>query len=436
MSSAQSVRRICVLPWESPSYCARILAERAASASVPVTKLNAGVTSSDRSGTDNCITSLINSSPQQGLGLALCSARTSAVSKADIQCPGDPNCFRSALQSPLCEENSQSPGSSCNEDEYVFSPSSPAHWSPGAGSPATGSDTDVSDQSESPSGESLICDALLKEADWDCETRSGFGLSLGGLTSSRTLTNLAQLATAMGVGEPAAPPEDVLYSYSMSWPATQPPGFPRKFSTRRVYSDDEWSAMHPNHHSQNKYRHAVRQMFPSWRPPKTDAAAAPNVSPIPEVYDEDEYDKFVIIDRPDWHIPLFVKHTIPDPLGEIPNWYTQEQVDEAEAKITALRKRAMVHGVPGLGIGGIPELAHTIPMHILEQGCLPAKLGGYDLHTQERPYRFPDLSRTPEMQLPAQMQLKLLYLDASDWLVDRARNLFTFQSEPCDTSQD
>ena len=164
--------------------------------------------------------------------------------------------------------------------------------------------------------------------------------------------------------------------------------------------------------------------FPNWRAPKMDAAAQPWVSPIPEVYDEDEHDKFVTIDRPDWHIPLFVKHSIPDPLGEIPNWLTQPEVDDLEAKITELRQRAVRRGIPGLEIGGAKELTYWIPMARLEEGCRPAKLGNCGHFSGPWGYRFPDLPRSPEVPLQDQLPSKSFLSDVGDPIVDRAKHLF------------
>ena len=246
---------------------------------------------------------------------------------------------------------------------------------------------------------------------------------MGGLSSSRTVTNLAQLAGAIGVKSGPVP----LLSSSMSSLRTPPEGFPRKFSTQPVYSTQQWEAMHPNHHARNRFRHAILAQFPKWRPPRTDAAAQPFVSPIPEVYDEDDHEQFVTIDRPEWHIPLFVKHSIPDPLGEIPNWLTQPEVDALEARISELRQRAVRRGIPGLGIGGAGalELTYGIPMARLEEGCRPAKLGNCGHFTGAWGYRFPDLPRTPEVQQQTELPSISFLSDVGDWIADRARHFLS-----------
>lgn len=62
------------------------------------------------------------------------------------------------------------------------------------------------------------------------------------------------------------------------------------------------------------------------------------------------------------------KRTIPDPLGEIPDWLTQQQVDAAEKKLQAARDHATKVGVRGLGLAGVPHLALTVPYADLVRG--------------------------------------------------------------------
>ena len=64
------------------------------------------------------------------------------------------------------------------------------------------------------------------------------------------------------------------------------------------------------------------------------------------------------------------RRSIPDPLGEIPHWFTQSQVDEAEKKLQAARDYAVKVGVPGLGLAGVPKLAMTVPYAALVSGSL------------------------------------------------------------------
>lgn len=58
--------------------------------------------------------------------------------------------------------------------------------------------------------------------------------------------------------------------------------------------------------------------------------------------------------------PFFVPRTIPDPFGEIPEFFNEEQVRAAEADITYIREYCVQRGIRGLGLRNVPELALTM----------------------------------------------------------------------------
>lgn len=145
--------------------------------------------------------------------------------------------------------------------------------------------------------------------------------------------------------------------------------------------------------------------------PKTGAAISPCLSQIIE----DEEDEFVdCMSTPE---EMTVRRSIQDPHGDIPDYFTQEEVDHAENIILQLRADCTERGVPGLGLMNVPELATMLSVSTLS--VPPSTYAPSEFRKFSDDWMGPIPAPEPVMSLPVGMNLRLLFLDLGDWVLDK-----------------